>query len=104
MIVAGEFGWFLAVGVAAQLVDRALGTRHAVTLSAFLATLTLNTVLWLQLGRPAYEAPSALLLGAIAGVPLAAFLTRRLPRRAAVVGIGLGALALATVGLRHSLT
>jgi uncharacterized membrane protein YfcA len=104
MIIAGEFGWFLAVGVAAQLVDRALGTRHAVTISAFLATLTLNTVLWLQLGSPTYEAPSALLLGAVAGAPLAAFVTRRLPRRAAVLGIGLGALVLATVGLRHSLT
>jgi hypothetical protein len=40
MMRAGEFGWFLAVGLAAQLVGRALGTRHAVTASAFLVTLT----------------------------------------------------------------
>jgi uncharacterized membrane protein YfcA len=104
MIVAGEFGWFLVVGLAAQLVDRSLGTRHAVTASVFLVTLTLNIVLWLQLGRSAYESPAALLLGALAGAPLATFVTRYLPRRAAVVGIALGALALATVGLRYSLT
>jgi uncharacterized membrane protein YfcA len=104
MMIAGEFGWFFAVGLAAQLVDRALGTRHAVSASAFLATLTLNVVLWLQLGRLWYEAPGALLLGALAGAPLAVWVTRHLPRRAAVIGIALGALALATVGLRYSLT
>jgi uncharacterized membrane protein YfcA len=104
MMFAGEIGWFFAVGIAAQLVDRALGTRHAVTASAFLATLTLNGVLWLQFSRFAYESPAALLVGAVAGAPLAAFLTRHLPRRATVLGIGLAALMLATVGLRHSLT
>jgi uncharacterized membrane protein YfcA len=104
MILAGEYGWFLAVGLAAQLVDRALGTRHAVTASAFLATVTLNGVLWLQFGRFAYESPAALLLGAALGAPLAACVSRYLPRRAAVLGIGLAALALATAGLRHSLT
>jgi uncharacterized membrane protein YfcA len=51
-----------------------------------------------------YEAPGALLLGALAGAPLAVWVTRHLPRRAAVIGIALGALALATVGLRYSLT
>jgi uncharacterized membrane protein YfcA len=104
MMAGGEFGWFLAVGLAAQLVDRALGTRHAVTASAFLVTLTLNVVLWLQLGRPAYEAPAALLLGAVAGLPLAALLTRHLQQRAAALGIGLVVLAVAMVGLRQSLT
>ena len=102
-MAGGEFGWFLAVGLAAQLVDRALGTRHAVTASAFLVTLTLNVVLWLQLGRPAYEAPAALLLGAVAGLPLAAYLTH-LQLRAAALGIGLAVLAVAMVGLRHTLT
>ena len=48
--------------------------------SAFLATLTLNVVLWLQLGRLWYEAPAALLLGALAGAPLAAWVIRHLPR------------------------
>jgi uncharacterized membrane protein YfcA len=103
-MITGEFSWFVAVGLAAQLVDRALGTRHAVTASAFLATLTLNIALWLQLGRPAYAAPAALLLGALAGAPFAAFVARQLPQRAAVAGIGLGALVLATLGLLHSLT
>jgi hypothetical protein len=104
MMPGGEFGWFLAVGLAAQLVDRALGTRHAVTASAFLVTLTLNVVLWLQLGHAAYESPAALLLGAVAGAPLAAFVTRLLRLRAAALGIGLAVLAVAMVGLRHSLT
>lgn len=104
MMLAGEFGWFLAVGLAAQLVDRALGTRHAVTASAFLVTLTLNVVVWLQLGRSAYAPPAALLLGALAGAPLAALLTRHLRQPAAALGIGLGVLAIAVVGLRHSLT
>jgi hypothetical protein len=104
MMLAGEFGWFLAVGLAAQFVDRALCTRYAVTASALLVTLTLNVVLWLQLGRSAYESPAALLLGAVAGAPLAAIVTRILRQRAAALGIGLGVLAVAMVGLRHSLT
>jgi hypothetical protein len=104
MMAGGELGWFLAVGLAAQFVDRALGTRHAVTASIFLVMLTLNVVLWLQLGRSAYEAPAALLLGALAGAPLAALLIRHLQQRAAALGIGLAVLAVAMVGLRHSLT
>jgi hypothetical protein len=104
MMPSGEFAWFLAAGAAAQLVDRALGTRWAVTASAFLATLTLNFDLWLLLGRSAIESPAALLLGALAGAPFAALLARLLPRRATAVGIGLAALAVAAVGLQHSLT
>jgi uncharacterized membrane protein YfcA len=104
MMITAEFGWFFAVGLAAQLVDRSLGTRNAVSASACLATLTFNFALWLQLGHFWYEAPAALLLGALAGAPLAAWVIRHLPRRATVVGIALGALAVATAGLRHSLT
>ena len=103
-MLSSEFAWFLAVGAAAQLVDRALGTRWAVTASAFLATLTPNIDLWLLLGRPVIESPAALLLGALAGAPLATLVARLLPRRATAVGIGLAALALAALGLQHSLT
>jgi uncharacterized membrane protein YfcA len=85
-MITSEFGWFFAVGVAAQLLDRALGTRHAVSASAILATLTLNVALWLQLGHFWYEAPAALALGALAGAPLAVWGGRHLPRRTAVVG------------------
>jgi uncharacterized membrane protein YfcA len=104
MILAPGFGWFVIVGIAAQLVDRSLGTRYAVSASALLVTLTLNLALWLQLGHFAYEPAAALLLGALAGAPLGIFMTRHLPRRAATAGIGLIAFAFAAIGLLHSLT
>jgi len=104
MILPPDFGWLVVVGLAAQLVDRSIGTHYAMSASALLVSLTLSVVLWVQLGRFAFEAPVALLLGAAAGVPLATFLTRRLPRRAAVLGVGLGVFALATAGLHLSLT
>jgi uncharacterized membrane protein YfcA len=104
MMLPPDIGWLALVGLAAQIVDRAIGTRYATTASAFLVTLTLNVVLWLQLGRFAFAGPVALLLGALAGAPLAAFVTRRLPRRALVLGVGVGVFALAAVGLRLSLT
>jgi uncharacterized membrane protein YfcA len=104
MMLPPDIGWLGLVGLAAQIVDRAIGTRFATTASALLVTLTLNVVLWLQLGRFAFAGPSALLLGALAGAPLAAFVTRRLPRRALVLGVGVGVFALAAVGLRLSLT
>jgi hypothetical protein len=50
MTLAPGFGWFVVVGIAAQLVDRSFGTLYAVTASAFLVTLMLNFALWLQLG------------------------------------------------------
>jgi uncharacterized membrane protein YfcA len=104
MMLPPDIGWLALVGLAAQIVDRAIGTRFATTASALLVTLTLNVVLWLQLGRFAFAGPVALLLGALAGAPLAAFVTRRLPRRALVLGVGVGVFALAAVGLRLSLT
>ena len=104
MILPPDFGWLVVVGLAAQLVDRSLGSGYGITASAFLVTLTLNIVLWLQLGRFAYEAPLALLLGALAGAPLAALVARQLPRRAATFGVGLAVFACGAVGLLHSLT
>jgi uncharacterized membrane protein YfcA len=71
-----------------------------VSASARLATVMLKAILWLQLGHVGYKAPAALLLGALAGAPLAVWVTRQLPRRATVDGIASGALALATMGLR----
>jgi uncharacterized membrane protein YfcA len=67
------------VGLAAQLVDRSIGSRSAITASALLVMLTVNVVLSLQLGRLAYDAPLALLLGAVAGAPLAAWMSRQRP-------------------------
>jgi hypothetical protein len=104
MILPPDFGWLVVVGLAAQLVDRSLGTRYAITASVFLVTLTLNAVLWLQLGEFAYQAPLALLAGALVGAPLAILVTRQLARRAAAFGVGLATFAFATVGLLHSLT
>jgi hypothetical protein len=104
MILSPDFGWLVVVGLAAQLVDRSLGTRCAITASVFLVTLTLNAVLWLQLGRFVYEAPLALLVGALVGAPLAILVTRHWARRGAAFGAGLVIFAFAAAGLLHSLT
>jgi uncharacterized membrane protein YfcA len=104
MILSPDFFWLGVVGVAAQLVDRSLGTRYAITASVFLVASTVNLVLWLQLGRVDYEAPLALLAGALVGAPLAILATRHLPRRMAAFGVGLSIFALATAGLLHGLT
>jgi hypothetical protein len=67
--------------------------------------------LWLVRGfrapaarRFAFDAPGALLLGAVAGVGLATVLARRLPGRVAVLPVGLGVFAFATAGLHLNLT
>jgi uncharacterized membrane protein YfcA len=104
MILSPDLVWLGVVGVAAQLVDRSLGTRYAITASVFSVAVTVNLVLWLQLGRSAYEAPLALLLGALVGAPLAILVTRHLPRRIAAFGVGLAIFAVATAGLLHGLT
>jgi hypothetical protein len=104
MILPPDLGWLAVVGVAAQLLDRAIGSRNAITASTLLVTLTVNAVLSLQLGRWAYEAPLALFLGAVAGAPLATWLGRQLPRGAAALTIGLSVFAFGTAGLVHSLT
>jgi uncharacterized membrane protein YfcA len=104
MMLPPDTGWLALVGLAAQLVDRSIGSRNAITASALLVMLTVNAVLSLQLGRLAYEAPLALLLGAVAGAPLAAWMSRQLPRRAAALALGLAVFAFGTAGLVHSLT
>jgi hypothetical protein len=104
MILPPDVGWLALVGLAAQIVDRAIGTRYTTTASALLVTLTLSLVLWLQLGRFAFTGSVALLLGALAGAPLAASVVRHLPRRAVVLSIGVAVFALAAMGLRLSLT
>jgi uncharacterized membrane protein YfcA len=104
MILPADFGWLMLVGLAAQVVDRSMGTGYVVSASALLVTLTVSVVLWLQLGRFTIAAPVALILGAAAGLPLAAFLTRHLPGRAAALGVGIVIFALAAAGLQLSLT
>jgi uncharacterized membrane protein YfcA len=104
MILSADFGWLALVGLAAQLIDRAMGTRYATSASALLVTLTLSVVVWLQLGRFSFAAPVALLFGAVIGAPLAALLTRRGSRRAAVLGVGIVVFAVATAALHLSLT
>jgi uncharacterized membrane protein YfcA len=104
MMLPPDVGWLAVVGIAAQLLDRSISARNAITASALLVTLTVNLVLSLQLGRLAYAAPLALFLGALAGAPIAAWLKRQLPRRAAVLSVGLVVFAFATAGLVHSLT
>jgi hypothetical protein len=104
MILPADVGWLMLVGLAAQVVDRSMGSGYAVSASALLVTVTMSVVLWLQLGQFTIAAPVALILGAAAGLPLAGFLTRHLPGRAVALGVGVAIFALAAAGLQLSLT
>jgi hypothetical protein len=102
MNVAPNFGW-LAGCEPLQLLDASIGTRYA-TIEAQSSSRLHKFRLMAAARRFAFDAPGALLLGAVAGVGLATVLARRLPGRVAVMAVGLGVVAFATAGLHFNLT
>jgi uncharacterized membrane protein YfcA len=79
----------------------AVGTANAVE---FFVTLSVSVTLWFQIGEFRYDRVVALLIGAAAAAPLAAWLTRHVPARAAATAVGLVAFALGAAGLFITLT
>src|SRR5256885_2437719 len=64
----------------------AIGTANAVIFFVALAT---SLTLWLQLGGMRYDMVLALLIGGAAAAPIAAWVTSRVPQRAATAAVGL---------------
>ena len=79
----------------------AIGTSNAVIF--FVATAT-SLTLWLQLGRMRYDMVLALLIGGAAAAPIAAWVTSRVPQRAAATAVGLVVFVLGATGLYTTLS
>lgn len=79
----------------------AIGTANAV---GFFVTLAVSITFWFQLGRLRYDMVLALLLGGAAAAPLAAWVTRVVPQRAAATVVGLVVFVLGASGLFATLT
>ncbi|MGH8275850.1 MAG: TSUP family transporter, partial [Steroidobacteraceae bacterium] len=79
----------------------AIGTSNAVIF--FVATATCLT-LWIQLGTMRYDMVIALLIGGAAAAPIAAWVTRHVPQRAAATAVGLVVFVLGVSGLLATLT
>jgi len=78
----------------------AIGTSNAVIF--FVASATCAT-LWLHLGTMRYDMVLALLIGGAAAAPVAAWVTRHVPQRAAAMAVGLAVFALGVTGLVSTL-
>jgi uncharacterized membrane protein YfcA len=79
----------------------AIGTSNAVVSFVALAT---SLTLWLQLGKMRYDMVLALLIGGAAAAPIAAWLTSRVPQRAATAAVGLVVFVLGATGLFTTLS
>lgn len=79
----------------------AIGTSNAVIF--FVATAT-SLTLWLQLGRMRYDMVLALLIGGAVAAPFAAWVTSRVPQRAAATAVGLAVFVLGATGLYTTLS
>ncbi|HJS91663.1 MAG TPA: sulfite exporter TauE/SafE family protein [Steroidobacteraceae bacterium] len=100
----GGGGWgtivtstMIARGVAPRY---AIGTANAVDFFVALAT---SIALWTQIGAVRYDMVIALLIGGAAAAPLAAWVTRHVPARAAATAVGLVVVLLGTAGLLEAL-
>ena len=100
----GGGGWgtivtstMIARGVAPRY---AIGTANAVDFFVALAT---SIALWTQIGALRYDMVIALLIGGAAAAPLAAWVTRHVPARAAATAVGLVVVLLGTAGLLEAL-
>lgn len=101
----GGGGWgtittttLIARGVAPRF---AIGTANAVE---FFVTLAISVALWFQVGRVRYDMVVALLIGGASAAPVAAWVTRHVPARAAATAVGLVVFALGAAGLFVTLT
>ncbi|MBS0364771.1 MAG: sulfite exporter TauE/SafE family protein [Proteobacteria bacterium] len=96
----GGGGW--GTIVTSTLVARGVPPRYAVgTANAvvFFVALTTSITLWLNIGTPRQDIVLSLLIGGAAAAPLAAWLTRHVPPRAATAAVGVIVFVLGATGL-----
>jgi uncharacterized membrane protein YfcA len=79
----------------------AIGTANA---AEFFVTVAISATLWLHLETLRWDLIVALLLGGAVAAPLAAWITKHIPQRAAATAVGLVVFALGATGLVTSLT
>jgi uncharacterized protein len=101
----GGGGWgtivtstMIARGVAPRY---AIGTANAVDFFVALAT---SIALWTQIGHMRYDLVIALLIGGAMAAPLAAWVTRHVPARAAATTVGVVVVLLGAAGLLSALS
>ncbi len=112
-LVGGIAGFLDAVGgggwgtlMASTLFARAESSSAiaAARCVEFFVTIAVTVTLWVYLGALRYDLVIALWIGAAAGAPLAAWITRQGPQRAVAMAVGLAVVALGVTGLVASLT
>ena len=100
----GGGGWGTIVTstmIARGVVPRfAIGTSNAVI---FFVALGTCLTLWAQLGTMRYDMVVALLIGGASAAPIAAWVTRHVPQRAAATAVGLVVFLLGAAGLYATL-
>ena len=112
-LLGGIAGFLDAIGgggwgtiVTSTMVARGVTPRYAIGTSnaviCFVAAATCAT-LWLQLGTMRYDMVLALLIGGAAAAPVAAWVTRHVPQRAAATAVGLAVFGLGVTGLWSAL-
>jgi uncharacterized protein len=100
----GGGGW--GTIVTSTMIARGVPPRYAIgTSNAAIFFVALGTclTLWVQLGTMRYDMVVALLIGGALAAPLAAYVTRHVPQRAATAAVGLVVLALGAGGLYATL-
>ncbi len=100
----GGGGWGTIVTstmIARGVIPRfAIGTSNAVI---FFVALGTCLTLWVQLGTMRYDMVVALLIGGASAAPIAAWVTRHVPQRAAATAVGLVVFLLGATGLYSTL-
>jgi len=66
--------------------------------------LATSVALWFQIGQMRYDMVVALLIGGATAAPVAAWVTRHVPQRAAATAVGLVVFVLGAAGLFRTLT
>jgi uncharacterized protein len=100
----GGGGW--GTIVTSTMIARGVPPRYAIGTSnaaVFFVALGTSLTLWVQLGSMRYDMVVALLIGGALAAPLAAYVTRHVPQRAAAAAVGLVVLVLGAGGLYATL-
>jgi uncharacterized protein len=101
----GGGGW--GTIVTSTMIARGISPRYAIgTANAvdFFVALATSIALWTQIGHMRYDMVIALLIGGAAAAPLAAWVTRHVPARAAATAVGLVVVLLGAAGLLEALS
>lgn len=101
----GGGGW--GTIVTSTMIARGVSPRYAIGTSNavdFFVALATSLTLWYHLGQMRYDLVIALLIGGATAAPLAAWVTRHVPQRAAATAVGLIVFVLGATGLFITLT